>query len=418
MGNSIAPLRLPLRLGHVLVLGLLARLVVFFVLPDQGFPDASAYRTAGRELVETGVIEAVESMPLYPLWVYLWGGGIGAKLADIGLSIITVWLVYQLTMVISEDRQAAMIAALGASVYPHFLFYAVSGLTETAYLALVCGAFLALYRERYILGIVLITLSILVRPTLDLLAPLLILTFVLTVHRRGWAIAGKWLAIYASVYVILLAPWWVHNYYKYDAFVRLSLGDGIVLYSGNNPLNTSGGGVNYTPGEEGYEAHGRDRDMTEFQAIKDRVARNEALKQAAFRFIADNPGRFIELAGIKFVRFWRLWPYAPKYEKPLYIAVSVLSYGVVLALCIWFCLRYLPRYWRRLSPVLLFTAYLAAVHTATIASIRYRLPLEPFMLVIAAWTAVGLLERWRFTRRLLGFVAPANSTDAVAARST
>jgi len=43
------------------------------------------------------------------------------------------------------------------------------------------------------------------------------------------------------------------------------------------------------------------------------------------------------------------------------------------------------------APPLLFVAYGTAVHVITIASLRYRLPLEPFMLMFAAATVARLV---------------------------
>jgi hypothetical protein len=101
-------------------------------------------------------------------------------------------------------------------------------------------------------------------------------------------------------------------------------------------------------------------------------------------YIKQNPGRFIELAITKFVRFWRLWPYASDYATPLYVAVSLLSFAPVLALA----LVYLALWgWRDravIAPVVLLAAYLTAVHMVLAASARYRLPLEPFLIILAA----------------------------------
>ena len=44
----------------------------------------------------------------------------------------------------------------------------------------------------------------------------------------------------------MLSPWWAHNWYKYDGFVKLNLSGGYHLYSGNNPENLSGGGIGGT----------------------------------------------------------------------------------------------------------------------------------------------------------------------------
>lgn len=393
-----------LSLGSILLLGLTIRLAVFWLLPDQGFPDAMAYRESGESLLSTGLVDAVEYMPLYPVWTYLWGGGIGLKLADVFLSVATIWVVHRLAMDIFDNNRVAVIAALCTAIYPHFLFYAVSGLTETAYLLLVCTAYSLMYRERYWTSAAVIVLSILVKPTLDLLAPLLIIVFVVIVHRHSAVHAAMRVGAYVLVYLVLMAPWWVHNYEKYGEFVRLNLGDGIVLYSGNNPLNKSGGGVNYSPGDEGYEEYAVDRDMGRFKSIEDRVERNDALRRAAYDYIIKNPSHFVELAGVKFIRFWRLWPYAPKYEKPHLIAASLLSYGVVLGLSLWFVLQFTRKHWRVVAPLYLFATYLTAVHMATIGSIRYRLPLEPFMIVLASYTMNHLLERCRWAQSFLPFI--------------
>jgi hypothetical protein len=266
---------------------------------------------------------------------------------------------------------------LTSAVYPHFLFYSVVGLTETAYLFVVCAAFLALYRERFVTGSALIVVSILIRPTLDLLAPVLIGMFAFIVHRYPAAVTGRRILAYGLVYAALMGPWWVHNYAKYDAFVRLNLGDGIVLFSGNNELNRSGGGV-------GGGAKGDDMDIKPFVEIKDPIALNRAYKDAAMEFIRSNPGRFLELAGIKFVRFWRLWPYAPEYERPVIIVMSLLSYGVMLGLTLIFLVLEGRSRLRTISPLLAMAAYLTLVHMVTIGSIRYRLPLEPFIILFGS----------------------------------
>ena len=85
-------------------------------------------------------------------------------------------------------------------------------------------------------------LAILTRPIFDVFAPGLVLLFALIIHRLPLTKALQHLAIYFAVYCALMAPWWLNNYRAYGSFVRLTLGGGITLYAGNNPLNHSGGG--------------------------------------------------------------------------------------------------------------------------------------------------------------------------------
>ncbi len=377
-----------LRIGHVLVLGLLARLCVLAVLPDQNFADAHAYVETGRALATTGFMSSPIYMPLYPLWTWVWGGSWGVKLGDVLVSTATIWLIWRLAETVIRDRTAALFAAAVAAIYPHFLFYAVSGLTETLFTFLLLASFLCFYERRFAGASILLVTSILVRPALDLLAPFLVAIFVLVVHRGSARETAFRVGQYACIYVILMTPWWVDNYLHYGTFVRLDLGDGMVLYSGNNPLNTSGGGI--VGG-----AKGSDVDLIPFESISDPVKKNAALEHAAFDFIKQHPGRFIELAGIKFTRFWRLWPYAGEYESLWTVAASLLSYGVLLAGSIIYLGLAGRRQLAGLAPILLLTVYLTLVHMATIGSIRYRFPLEPFVVILG--TAGALIGGRRTT---------------------
>ena len=42
------------------------------------------------------------------------------------------------------------------------------------------------------------------------------------------------------------------------------------------------------------------------------------------------------------------------------------------------------RSWRPLVPILMFIGFTSAVHIVTIGSVRYRFPMEPFLVVLAA----------------------------------
>ena len=111
-------------------------------------------------------------------------------------------------------------------------------------------------------------LSILTKPTFDPQIPLLVLYFALAVHRLPLRGALRQLALDAAIYVALMAPWWFHNVETYGSFVRLNAGSGIMLYTGNNPLNKTGGALH------------TDADRAEFTNIADPLARDGAMPVA------------------------------------------------------------------------------------------------------------------------------------------
>ena len=175
------------------------------------------------------------------------------------------------------------------------------------------------------------------------------------------------------------------HHQKYGEFVRLSLGDGIVLYSGNKPFNKTGGGI-----------MGLDVNIDQFSNEKNPVISNKKMKAAAIEYIIQNPDRFVELAGLKFMRFWRLWPHTEHYQQWYVVAASLLSYGVILFLAIGFIFRNVGMYLKRLTPIFALFGYLTLVHMVTIGSIRYRFPLEPFLIIFAGYFFVDILKRYEW----------------------
>lgn len=378
-----------IKLSHILCFALTVRLTAFLILPDQNFPDSHAYHQAGRILFERGVYGTDYYMPVYGIISYLMGGDATLRLFDVIVSVATVWLIFRLAEIVWGSAVAPIIAGVVAAIYPHFIFFALSELTETIFMALICGTYLLYYKRRWIPGHFVLVLSILTKPSVELLAPLLILTFAIIVHRMTYRQALAQVSLLALVYVILMSPWWYHNYQRYGEFVRLAPSDGYPLYAGNNPMNQTGGGLGMSNGTG-------DVDFTGFKQFQGAVEKNTALRDAALDYIANNPMRFVEMAGIKFIRFWRLWPYAPQYKTPLTIIVSLASYGICLIFSIASLFMYIRTRWRPLIPMLMFAAYLTAVHMITIGSVRYRIPIEPFLLVIASASMVTFLSRFGF----------------------
>jgi hypothetical protein len=369
----------------ILVLAFVLRLIAAIAIPDQSqlLTDALAYRDSAAQLLQHWRMANLHQMPLYPLLIAVTGPGIGQLLADIILSVISVWLVCALTQELFADRLATIFAGLAAACYPPLIFFSVVGLSETLYIALILAAFFGWYRENFTWAAIAAVLAILTRPIFVFFAPLLVLYFALVVHRLSLAQGLQRLAVYAGIYCLLMAPWWLNNYGIYGRFVHLTPGSGTVLYAGNNPLNKSGGGN-----------VGVDFDLGAFDTIADPIERNRAIRSAALSYIVGNPQRFLELAGLKFIRMWRLWPANEGYRSAVTVIVAVASFVPVLLLAGlgWFLNRGTTR---RLSPILLFGLGYTAIHMVLVGTIRYRLPLEPFLLIFAGSAASWLFQAMR-----------------------
>jgi hypothetical protein len=372
------------------------RLVFAVILPDQSasFPDALGYRNAALELMAGHKISSDLGMPGYIVLLFATGvTTIGRILADVALSVLSVWCVARITREISADPWSGLVAGVIWAIYPFSIFYAVAGLTETLFTTLLLLGFLAYYRGFFGLGSLAMTGAILTRPHIVILAPILVLVFSQTSGRIELGRSARNLAVFALCFLALMAPWWWHNYEKYGRFVPLDLGGGIILYSGNNPMNHTGGGIG-----------GVDYDPNAFSEIADPVARNNALSTAAIRYILEDPVRFAELAVVKFARLWRPWPYAKEYSSLAIAAISAASFVPVLLFAIAGAVVGWRRHGIAVVPIFLFIAYTTALHMVTIASLRYRFPIDPFLVILAAPMVVAV------ARRLFGTIDSSQTT--------
>lgn len=369
----------------IFVVSVLVRVIASIVVGDQSvlLPDSTAFRDAAAHFRETWLMGDPFRAPLYPFMIVLTGSGKWQIAADICISASASVLVYWLSLQLFRDQVAAFLSGFAAALYPPLVFFSVVGLSETMHLTLMLAAFYAWYRARFTLAAVFAVLAIMARPIFEMAAPFFVLFFSLAIHRLPIGTALRHLAIYVCIYVVLLTPWWIHNYYSYGTFVRMNLSLGTVLYAGNNPMNTSGGGN-----------IGEDYDTAAFDQIQDPVARDRALRAAAIDFMIHNPRRVVELWVPKVLRIWRPWPYHAAYSNPLYLVGMFASFAPVCLFALIGLIARLRRDWLLLSPLLLFIAYYTMIHVVLFGTLRFRLPMEPYLIIFAGVGGALTLRRW------------------------
>ena len=365
------------QLSLIVLVSLTIRLLALPWVPTEIALDNPTYQDAASDIMRGGFIANNSIMPLYPLFLALFGGGEKVQIF-IGMitSITSIVLAWALARTLFEDKKTGLVAAGMMAVYPMHIYYSVMGLTESLFIPLTLGAFIALHKNRVISASILFVLSILTRPVMDAFAPFVIFWHALVVRKKGTSRAFRDLAIYGILYALIMSPWWYHNEKKFGSFKRLNNGFGTVLYAGNNPMNVSGGAI----GKIDYDL---DNVISNNLPHSRADEAESALKHAAIEYIRNNPGHFFKMAGVKFVRFWSLIPYTPMVKGNKLALIATLSLLPIIVFAIVTLISRRDLFWR-LTPILGFIAFLTLVHMITVGSIRYRYPLEPLLIVIAA----------------------------------
>ena len=122
-------------------------------------------------------------------------------------------------------------------------------------------------------------------------------------------------------FVVVMLPWWVRNYRVTGHFVPTTLQVGASLYDGWNPQATGASDMRFVPEFAAAQRRAM-RSDTASDGFEYRLDRR--FRQAAWDWACANPGRVVQLAGIKFLRIWNFWPNEPSFAAwPVRLAVLV-----------------------------------------------------------------------------------------------
>ena len=223
----------------------------------------------------------------------------------------------------------------------------------------------------------------LMRPSWLLFTPFaLIVCLMFYTDRQRQLLIGATLCATA---ILMLLPWWIRNAQITGHFVPTSLQVGASLYDGLHPAATWASDMRFVPEVTASErlAYAENGSIDSFEYYLDRRMAAEAIAWAQA-----NPGRAMELAGIKFLRIWNVWPNEPAFRSGTVRAAMLLTYLPLLILGLVGAWRFTRRGWP-FALAWLPAVYLTLLHVVFVGSIRYREPAMLALMVLAAGVLSG-----------------------------
>jgi len=293
------------------------------------------------------------------------------------------------------DAPTGAATGLLMAIYPKLVYYAATITTETPctlLLLVAMGVLLSAWRAergwwRWGLGGAVLGLAVISRSAL-LLFPCAAALWVVLVRRpRRRAVAGA--ALLLVGFAMAMTPLWVRNYRVHGHFVPATTEGGYTLWISNNP-EADGSGHCPIP-----------QRLPEFNGLSE-YGVDRLFARKGLTWIREHPWDFVRLAGVKLVRLWRLWPHAEFVGKAAAVVGGV-SFVPVLLLAVWGAVVARGT-WRPLLLFYLLFLYYCGLHVVFVALTRYRVPMVPYLIILAA---VGLLDvAGRLRRRWTGRARP------------
>ena len=195
-----------------------------------------------------------------------------------------------------------------------------------------------------------------------------------------WLAYGLWrsgkrfvvpVAVSAVVFWAVITPWLVRNYIVFDKLIFVRGDFGSELRTGNNPLAKGTFVPSLRAGSNGALT-------AQYQKVGE-VAWDAQQSLLARTWIAENPGKFLELSCMRIFLFWS----RPPERLPFHSLHALLACVMLLPIAgLYLAVR------RKTHGVFLFITlvlFYPLIYYLTFTSPRYRHPIEPELLILAVW---------------------------------
>ncbi len=410
------------QLVTILLLALVIRFAFVLVLNPEGiyFSDTRHYDGAARSLLQgEGFGEKYDRSPMYPLFmagVYgLFGASFTAmRIVEAFLSVLLCYLIYRIGKKLFH-RKVALVATGIAAIYPHFLLI-VGILYPTNLFTVLTAAsvfFLLLADEQQSLGYYALSgglagAATLTTPALFFALPFWILWLLIGTRKKfGYKLASA--ALFLILFAAVLTPWTLRNFQKYDRFVLVRPVPHTVFPDMENVKD------HRDQIENGFS------ETTEYLKAHPAGTKQDALPNIMQKYLK-HPVESIQYLITELGHFWSLYPdrldtknksYVKKVKeqdsrivsaKPsgFWRLVKVGSISVMLPTFLFAVIGVVSTnpFRRKKILILLTIAAISFGYSLIVAEVRYRIPLEPYILMFTAAGMISMFEKLTARRQV------------------
>lgn len=341
------------------------------------------------------------------------------------LGAVAVVLVGLLARAVTADRRVGLTAAVLAAGYANFWMNDGLVMSETVATVGIAGSLWAAYHYAQrrttgaatVLGLV-AGVTVLARAEMALLAPLVIAPLVLWVRpgrtpagdRLPWRVRWRHLAAAGVAMAVVQAPWVVYNLGRFEHPVLFSTNEGLTYIGANCDPVYFGGGIGFWNLDCAYAAGA--------PAGLDQSELSRFYRDEAFRYVRANADRLPVVVAARVGRVWSLyrpwdmvWLNQGEGREPWASRLGIWSFWVAAPVAVAGAVR-LRRSGVLLVPLLAMPVIVTVVAAWFYGIVRFRVPAEVTVVVLAAVALVSWQERLRCgwsARRSPAAGAPASS---------
>jgi 4-amino-4-deoxy-L-arabinose transferase-like glycosyltransferase len=317
-------------------------------------------------------------------------------------SALLVWLTYTMTRTFGSTPLAGLIAAGLVAIWPTQI-YAARFVQAVTFITCGLAGMIILYNRAMTTGkaapwifySIVATLVALTEPVF-LPALVLILGLMLITKSQPMSVRRRNLVIQCFAVFALIGPWATRNFIVHGKLIPVKGSFWVNVWKGNNPDATGSDRLPLTAADKKRLARetsgGGGDDIDDTHHVMDMLdpsqttrlfghseaEREELFKIYATTWIKDNPGRFLQLCGIRLIKSLTIdWDNPRAYLSRTY----QLSRAMILLFTIGGLFIAWRQKWQMQVPLILAFCALAS-YTLTVAAARFAFPFEPIQLAL------------------------------------
>jgi len=385
----------------IFIIALLTRLIAIFFSLDIVLQDADGNAELARNVLEgrgysiggklTSCHPPLYSLFLSSLFLVFKNNYLAVRIIQSLLGAVTCVVIFLISRKIFSI-QIAIIGALIACFNPGFIKISQYLRNENLFILILAIAILFLLKQTQkknfnnlallgmILGIATMTRDMLI---LFPFSVLLILGRDLVSRDYNFKKITMCVIIFLIFFLLPILPWTLRNWQVHHRFVLITNKLGMGLYA------------SYVPRDGKIFGYNANDDITQKADLLDsQVEQSNFLAKEALKYIKQNPLKILKLELLKIAFFW-----SPFDWEIIGYGVYNFMYGFIMPFFIYglFILR--NRY-RELLPLYLPIGYTFFIALVTYGSPRFRLPIEPYLIIIASAGVYYFVLK--FSKRIYG----------------
>jgi len=436
-----------LNLKNVILFSVLLRTVLFIIIEPWNlefethplfFYDPQEYHELAKAMLGWDFLDNTLRTPGYPAFiaVFYWLFGVNPPIIyaiQLILTVFSVYMTYRVTNLFFSAKISSL-AALLLAIDPHYILFSFNLLSEALFvpvILIVIYYLILFFRTSKIKYLILVSvfmaISAYVRPVTLYLAPAMLPLF-LMMGKGSISTKLKTWGVMAMIFYVLLSPWYLRNYTKFDSWSFCTTGGYNILYVYAASIEYSRGGGNM---EEVWMKFGQNVDSLVRGSNGNPFLIEEAQQEVGMNVIKKYPvllvqnhliGVFNIFFSVSSYRFSRLLGIEEIQLSGSYYGTSnaskienfirekgVFSILLTAIFLILFIIEYSSAIWGvivllkekeyiLLLTVLFFIFYLLGLTGLFGFQARFKLPLMPFYLIFSAY-GMHTVKKWYVNRK-------------------